>query len=151
MSEQFGEFQVAFAGEVHFYRSIGGDIFDAINAAIAAVPQLRVRVVTVLLIVPVDDIDSAIGAVLQIDRNIFGIAAEKHVLTRVHGVEPRAEAIVDLMIDLVAAEVVGEKVAAEFVRPVVAEIDHGADVRVAAVDRVAAGLARAPGAVIVTG
>src|SRR2546430_10195204 len=36
---------------------------------------------------------SAVRPVLQIDGNVFGIAAEKHVLTRVHGVEPRAEGI----------------------------------------------------------
>ena len=54
-----------------------------------------------------------------------------------------AAALIALMVDLVAMQIEREQMVAVDLRPVVAEVNHRADVRVAAVDRVAAGLARA--------
>src|SRR5262249_37072972 len=54
------------------------------------------------------------------------------------------------MIDLVATEIVGKEVTAEFVWPVVAEINHRTDVRMTAIDGITTRFAGAASAVIVT-
>src|SRR6266571_4603939 len=136
-------------GEVHLPRLIRGGVFDPVDATVPAVPTFRVRVVAMLLVIPVDHIHRAVRAVLKIDGDVSGVAAEEHVPAGMNGVEARTEPLVDLLIDLVAMEIVGEKAAAEFGRPIVAQINHRADVRVTAVDQVAAGFARAAGSMIV--
>src|SRR5688500_11631081 len=55
------------------------------------------------------------------------------------------------MVYLVAAEIVGEKVAAVCVRPVVTEVEHRAHVGMAAVNGVGAFFPSSPGAVVVSG
>src|SRR5262249_30228479 len=60
------------------------------------------------------------------------------------------EGLIDLLIDLVPAEIVREEMAAIFLRPVVSQVNHRADVRVAAIDGITAARARATGAMIVT-
>ena len=56
---------------------VGRIILDSIDAPVAAVPLLAIGIMTVLLIVPIDDINGAVRTVLQIDRDIFRIAAEE--------------------------------------------------------------------------
>src|SRR5690242_10225407 len=67
------------------------------------------------------------------------------------GLETGAERSVDLLIDLVTSQVVGEQVAAVFVRPIIAVIKHGADVGMAAINRIRPASARAASTVVVPG
>ena len=149
VAQQSGQFDIALAGEVHLFRMVGRGIFDAVNSAVAPVPAFSIRVVAVLPIIPVNHINRAIGAVLQVHRHVPRVAAKELVAPGVDRVEAGAEPAVNLVIDLVPAEVVGEEMAAVPVGPVVAKVNHRADVRVASVDFVAARFARATGAVIV--
>ena len=109
---QFHQLRVLKAGEVHFPGLIGGGVFDPVDATVPAVPKFRVRIVAVLLVIPIDHIHRAIRAVLKVHGDISGVAAEEHVLAGMDGVEAGTEPLIDLLIDLVAMEIVGEQVAA---------------------------------------
>ncbi len=146
---ELGQLKVGASGEVDLGGAVVGSPGNAVNAAVGAIPDFGARVVTVLGVAPVDNIDCAVGSVLQIDGQVRRVGRERYILARVESLIGGAGANVDLLIDLVAVEIVGEEVIAIGFRPVVAEIDHGADVRVAAVNSSRARLARSAFAAVV--
>ena len=101
---------------------------NAVDAAIAAVPFFVFGVVAVLGVGPVDEIDGAVGAGLEIDGDVVGGGAVEEVVARVESLVSAAGADHVLLIDLMAVEVVGEEVVAIDRGPVVAVVDQGADV-----------------------
>ena len=82
------EFQIGFRAEIHFHRLIGSGPFQAIDPAVAPIPAFCVRVMAMLLIVPVNDVNGAVRAGLQINGYILRVAAEELVFPRVHRVKP---------------------------------------------------------------
>jgi hypothetical protein len=148
---QRDELGVGLRGEVDFHGLVRRRPRHAVEPAVAAVPDFVPRVVAVLGVAPVDRIDGAVGAVLQVDRQVGGVGREEHVVAGVERLVGRALAHVDLVVDLVAVQVVGEEVVAVRVGPVVAEVDHRPHVRVAAVDGGRAGRAGAAFAAVVAG
>ena len=150
MSVELDQLLVAQTRQVHLHGLVGGLPLHPVNPPVAPVPTLGVRIVAMLLIVPVDEIHRAVGTVLQIHSYIFRVGAKEQVAASMDRIKARAKRPVDLMIDLVPAEIVCEEMAAIFSRPIVAEINHGAGVRMPAVNRVAPARSRAAGAVIVT-
>src|SRR5947209_5116519 len=113
MPMQFDQLHVVEAGEVNLCRLVGGLPFKTVDATITAVPAFGVRVVAMLLVIPVDDVNRAVGAILQIYCHIFRIAAEELVAPGMDRVEPGTAAPVHLLVDLVPSEVVREEVAAK--------------------------------------
>lgn len=145
------QFDIGHFSHIRLHRLVGVGVLDAVDAAVGAVPLFGVGVMAVLLVVPVDDVNGAVGAVLEIDGDVFGIGAERHVASGVDGVEAGAFAEIDLLVDLVAVEIVREEATAIFGGPIVTVINHGADVGMAAVNGIAAALPCPTGAVVVTG
>src|SRR5881394_1856198 len=111
---QLHELCVFEAGEVCLSWLIRCGVFNPVDASISAVPAFRVRVMAMLLVIPVNHVHRAVRAVLKIDCDISRVAAKEHVLAGVDGVEAGTEPMIDLLIDLVAVEVVSEEVPAEF-------------------------------------
>src|SRR6185436_16735378 len=91
MHEQTRQFHVAFCLKIHFHRFVSRSPFEAVNAPVAAIPLFGNWIMAMLLIVPIDNVNSAIRTVLQIDRDIFWIRAEKLIFAGVNCVEARAE------------------------------------------------------------
>ena len=54
-------------------------VADLVDAAVGAVPDLRLAVVAGLLVVPVDEVDVAVGAVLQVDELRPGVVGQQEV------------------------------------------------------------------------
>ena len=149
MRLQLRQFEIGPGAEVHLDRMIRRGPRDAVDAAVAAVPFFLGGIVAVLLVAPVDDIDRAIRAGLQIDGDVARVRREHQVAARVHRLVAGALPHVELMVHLMAVQIVREEVIAVDVRPVVALIDQGADVRVAAIHGRGARLARAAFAAVV--
>ena len=143
MRVQRGELRVGHRAEIDFRRLVGRRPRDAIKAAVGAVPEFVARIVAVLRVDPVDHVDGTVGTVLEIHRHVGRIGREQQVVARVKRLVGGARAHIHLVVQLVTVEVVREEVVAVGVGPVVAEVNHRADMRVAAVDR---GRARFAGA-----
>jgi len=84
---------------------------------------------------PVEEIDGAVGAGGEVDAAEEGVAGEEEVLT-VFGDVAGALAFEDFLVGAFAVEVEGEEVAAVLLGPVLALVDHHADVGVAAAELV---------------
>ena len=84
---------------------------------------------------PVDDVDRAVGAVVEVDAAEPGVGGLGDV-GLVAGDVAAAFAVEPIDVDAAAVEVEGEELAAIFGGPVVAEIDAGAAVGVAAAELV---------------
>ena len=55
-----------------------------------------------LLVVPVDDINRPVRAVLEIKRDVLRIATEELIGVSMHNVKTGAEAVQNLVVDLMA-------------------------------------------------
>jgi hypothetical protein len=107
--------------------------------------------VAVLEIAPIDEVDGSVWTGLEVYGHVAGVWREEEVVSCMEGFVGGTAALVDLVIELVAEEVVGEEVVSVGVGPVVSEIDHGADVAMSAVDCVAAGFSGTACAAVVLG
>ena len=146
---QRGELPVGHCSEIHFDRPVGGGPSHAIETAVGAVPEFVARVVTMLRVDPINHVGGAIGTVLDVDGHVGGVGREEQIVASVKRFVSGARADIDLMVELVAVKIVSEEMIAIEVGPVIAEVDHGADMRMAAVDRRGAGLAGAAFAAVV--
>ena len=149
MRVQGDEFGVGLGAEVDGLRLPRRRPLEAVDAAVGALPGVVARGVAVLVVAPVDDVGRTVGTVLQVNAEESGVGREHHVEAGVEGLVAGTGADVVLLVDLLAVQVEREEILAVDLGPVVAEVDHRADVRVAAVDRRRAGLAGAALAAVV--
>ena len=98
-------------------------------------------------VAPIQHIDGAVGAVVEVDAAEPGVGGEGHV-GFMAGDVAAAFALEPIDVDAAAVEVEGEELAAVFGGPVVAEIDARAAVGVAAAESVVAGAGASLPAVI---
>ena len=98
---------------------------DSIQASVGTVPAFTVRVVAVLLVIPIDHVDRTVRAALEVNSDKFWVGAKGDIFLGMDGFVARAEATVNIVIDLMTTKVVREEMAAVFVGPVVTEIEHG--------------------------
>ena len=146
---QRGEFGVGLCSEIDLGGLVGRRPRHAIETAVRPVPEFVARIVAMLRVHPVNDVSGTVGTVLNIDRHVGRVGRKEQIVARVKRLVGRARAHVYLVIELMPVEIVGEKMVAVGVGPVVAEVNHRADMRVAAVDGGAAGFACAAFAAVV--
>jgi hypothetical protein len=119
VSVQSGQFGVGHRAEVNRHRFVGWIVLQSVDAAVVAFPTFGIWIVTVLAIVPVDGIDGTVRTVLQVDGHVFGVGAKELILAGVNGLESGTEPVVDLLVHLMTAQIVGEEVTSKRIGPVV--------------------------------
>ena len=95
-----------------------------------------------LLIAPIDDVNRAIRAALQIHGDVAWVGGEHEVGATVHRFISRSGTVVDLVIHLMPVQIMRKQMPLIRFRPVGTLIDHGSDMRMPAINCRGAGLAR---------
>ena len=132
---------IGLAGQINRGR-FHGAVGDFVDPAIGAVDFLVV--VTLPGVGPVADIDAAIGAIGEVNAAEPGIVGE-HKIAAMAAHVAGAFALEDVVVHPAAVQIAHEDGVAIEIGPVVAQIDHGADVGVAA----AGEIVRFPAAAVV--
>ena len=112
-------------------------VADLVDAAVGAVPDLRLVAVAGLLVVPVDQVHVAVRAVLQVDEPGPLVVRQQEVRA-VAGDVAAALRLEHVHVDPLAVDVAHEELAVVLLRPRPAEVAHQPAVGVPAAGRVAA-------------
>ena len=102
---------------------------------------------TVLQIAPVTHVRCSIGTIRERHAQKRLIRCVHEIVTRIQSLVTRAFALVVLVVELAPKEIVSENLVSVNIRPVIPEINHGAGMGVATIDRIGA---RFPGATFST-
>src|SRR5437879_9715725 len=87
-----------FLAQVAWWHAFGAGRLNLVNAAVSHVPTIGVGLVTGILIVPVDDVNGAVGPPAHIDRPKILVAALEKIGS-VLGHEGRAAPVQDVPCD----------------------------------------------------
>src|SRR6266571_2659050 len=116
-------------------------INDLVDSSVAAVVAVLTRIVALVLVVPVDDVNRAVLVVELVERLRPSVVEVQEILSVAAHIAGTA-ALRDVHVEPLAVDVSDKKFAAIFLRPACAEIAHHAGVGVPAADRVTAGVGR---------
>ena len=127
---QLDEFLRTHCPKVHSFRLLV-PVHNPIDPPVGAVPDFGVGSMARVLVVPVDQVHASVRGVFHVDAAEPAVVGFQKILSVTTDVAA-ALRLQNVAVDAVAVDVVEEQFASVFLRPVVAEVNHGSAVSVSA-------------------